>query len=332
MREAYEAFLAEFPDYASTTPLDALRASDYGRLDAAGHVYLDYTGACLYGASQITEHSQLLNGSVLGNPHSASPSSSAATSLVERARSAVLAFFNAAGDYTAIFTLNASGALKHVGECYPFAPGSRLLLTADNHNSVNGIREFAQAKGASVDYVPLSVPELRVDAAGLEARLSAAEPGRPHLFAYPAQSNFSGVQHPLGAIEQAHAKGWDVLLDAAAFVSSNRLDLNAVQPDFVGLLLQDVRYPTGVGCLLVAQRRDWKTSPALVRRWHRQLRDGARTDPPAVAGGGGLRGRHVEFSGHPRGGTRPSAPGRRRSRARRVAGSLPHGLAARAAH
>jgi molybdenum cofactor sulfurtransferase len=252
MREAYEAFLAEFPGYASTASLDALRASEYGRLDAGGHVYLDYTGACLYGASQITEHSRLLNGAVLGNPHSASPSSSAATLLVERARRAVLAFFNAAEDYTAIFTLNASGALKHVAECYPFAPGSRLLLTADNHNSVNGIREFAQAKGASVDYVPLSVPELRVDAAGLEARLSAAEPGRPHLFAYPAQSNFSGVQHPLGSIDQAHAKGWDVLLDAAAFVSSNRLDLSAVKPDFVCVSFYKMfGYPTGVGCLLV---------------------------------------------------------------------------------
>ena len=51
-------------------------------------------------------------------------------------------------DYIAIFTLNATGALKHVGESYPFSAGDRLLLTVDNHNSVNGIREFAVARGA----------------------------------------------------------------------------------------------------------------------------------------------------------------------------------------
>ena len=67
------------------------------------------------------------------------------------------------GDYTAVFTANATGALKLVGEAYPFTAGSRLLLTVDNHNSVNGIREFACARGAAVEYAPLTFPELRID-------------------------------------------------------------------------------------------------------------------------------------------------------------------------
>ena len=33
-------------------------------------------------------------------------------------------------------------------------PGDRFLLTFDNHNSVNGIREFARARGAETTYVP----------------------------------------------------------------------------------------------------------------------------------------------------------------------------------
>ena len=73
----------------------------------------------------------------------------AMTQLVEHARAFVLEFFNASPDeYTVIFTPNASGALKLVGEAYPFAPGDQYLLTFDNHNSVNGIREFARARGA----------------------------------------------------------------------------------------------------------------------------------------------------------------------------------------
>jgi selenocysteine lyase/cysteine desulfurase len=72
------------------------------------------------------------------------------TKLVEQARRAVLDWFNASPDeYVAIFTANATGALKHVGESYPFSPGTGLLLTVDNHNSVNGIRQFAQDRGGT---------------------------------------------------------------------------------------------------------------------------------------------------------------------------------------
>ena len=77
------------------------------------------------------------------------------TELVERARAAVLEFFRASPDeYVAIFTPNATGALRLVGEAYPFRAGDRFLLTFDNHNSVNGIREFARARGAETTYVP----------------------------------------------------------------------------------------------------------------------------------------------------------------------------------
>ena len=254
MGDASARFLQAHPDYRSTAALDALRASDYGRLDACLHTYLDYTGAGLYAESQIREHADLLTRTVFGNPHSGSLASMATTDLVEGTRASVLEFFNAAADYTAVFTLNATSALKLVGEAYPFAPGGRYLLTADNHNSVNGIREFAAAKGAEVDYAPLTVPELRIDRAALSARLAegGARTRTGNLFAFPAQSNFSGVKHPLDLVAEANAGGWDVLLDAAAFVPSNRLDLGAVQPSFVTISFYKMfGYPTGVGCLLV---------------------------------------------------------------------------------
>jgi molybdenum cofactor sulfurtransferase len=264
-REEYAVFLENYSDYRRTAALDDLRASDYRRLDDQQHTYLDYTGAGLHGASQVQEHSDLLNSRILGNPHSGSLSSSAATSLVEKTRQHILDYFRAPrSEYTAVFTANATGALKHVGECYPFARGGRFLLTADNHNSVNGIREFASARGAAIDYVPLTVPDLRIDRNGLEALLDAVEPDHPSLFAFPAQSNFSGVRHPLELIRKAQDKGWDVLLDAAAFVPTSRLDLGAVHPDFVSISFYKMfGYPTGVGCLLVRTaalaklRRPW---------------------------------------------------------------------------
>jgi selenocysteine lyase/cysteine desulfurase len=263
--DRFREFLAKHPEYESTTRLDEIRATEYSRLDEAGDVYLDYTGAGLYAVSQVRRHAELLASSLLGNPHSASPASSDATHLVERSRRAVLDWFNAGDDYTAIFTLNATGALKHVGESYPFSAGDRLLLTFDNHNSVNGIREFAVARGASVSYAPLTTPELRVDRSALDDLLNNnADRNANNLFAFPAQSNFTGVKHPLELVEHAHAKGWDVLLDAAAFVPTNRLDLQKISPEFLCVSFYKMfGYPTGVGCLLVRKsalaklRRPW---------------------------------------------------------------------------
>jgi len=308
-------FLSAYPGYRSTAPLDRLRATEYSYLDAGGHVYLDYTGAGLPAQAQLAAHAERIRGQCFGNPHSENPTSTASTELIQRARCAVLAHFNAPPqEYAAIFTANATGACRLIGEAYPFGPRTRLVLTQDNHNSVNGIREFARSRGALTRYVPFCSPELRIDddaigqalarrgpgplgTAGRVARggvapwagrgsrarrqrsldpegepgadrsaaaLSAAAPHRRGLFAYPAQSNFSGVQHPLRGIELAHEQGYDVLLDAAAYVPSNRLDLSVVKPDFVPVSWYKVfGYPTGVGCLIARRealgrlRRPW---------------------------------------------------------------------------
>ena len=232
--------------------LSDLRRREYGRLDAGGHVYLDYTGAGLYADSQLAEHVELLRRNVFGNPHSLNPTSAAMTGLVEQARASVLAFFGASPDeYVVVFTPNATGALRLVGESYPFQAGDRFLLTFDNHNSVNGIREFARARGAETTYVPSVAPELRVDESLLPRYLTEVGGDHHNLFAFPAQSNFSGVQHPLDWIDQAHDHGWDVLLDAAAFVPTNRLDLSRWRPDFVALSFYKMfGWPTGIGALL----------------------------------------------------------------------------------
>ncbi len=255
--EEFALFLEEQPSYARTEVIDDLRAREYTRLDAQGHVYLDYTGGGLYAESQLRWHTSLLKNRVLGNPHSLNPTSAAMTRLAEEARRKVLVFFNASPDeYVVIFTPNASGALKLIGEAYPFSEGDHFLLTFDNHNSVNGIREYARARGVATTYVPLVLPETRVDEKELLCMLDELPVDSANgLFAYPAQSNFSGVQHPLEWIEAAQQHGWDVILDAAAFVATNRLDLGRWKPDFVPVSFYKMfGYPTGVGCLLA--RRD----------------------------------------------------------------------------
>lgn len=250
--DPFSRFIEQYPQYTQTSNIDVLRAAEYKILDHGNHVYLDYTGGGLYAASQLKAHHDLLSRNIFGNPHSYNPTSMHATELVESARAYVLEFFNASPDeYVCIFTQNASGALKIIGEAYPFGEGCRYLLIFDNHNSVNGIREYANAKGASVQYIPVVLPDLRVDENVLFNELESLDLGCFNLFAFPAQSNFSGVQHPLTWIKKAQTLGWDVLLDAAAFTPTNRLDLSKWKPDFVPLSFYKMfGYPTGVGALL----------------------------------------------------------------------------------
>ncbi|MDT8433826.1 MAG: aminotransferase class V-fold PLP-dependent enzyme [Anaerosomatales bacterium] len=258
-------FLERFPGYETGGDFEALRASDYSRLDRHGHIYLDYTGGGLYAESQVRSHHDMLAEGVFGNPHSHNPTSLASTHLVAEAREAVFGFFNAdPSEYEVIFTPNASGALKLVGESYPFEAGSCYLMSFDNHNSVNGIREFARRGGADVVYVPVRKPELRLDETLVRRALERPAECQHRLFAYPAQSNFSGVQHPLEWIAEARELGWDVLLDSAAFAPTNRLDLSVAKPDFVPLSFYKMfGYPTGIGALIARRsalaklRRPW---------------------------------------------------------------------------
>jgi len=229
-----------------TDDFTAVRRREFARLDRSGHVYLDYTGSALYPESLVRDHAAALSEQVLGNPHSESPSSDRSTGLLADARRAVLDFFEAdPSDYGVVFTANASAAIKLVGESFPFTPRSALLLAADNHNSVNGLRAFAARRGARVTTLPLD-RDLRLAV----AELPAAGPA-PGLFAFPAQSNFSGVRHSLELVARAQTLGWRVLVDAAAFVPTHPLSLREVAPNFVALSFYKMfGWPTGVGALI----------------------------------------------------------------------------------
>ena len=239
---------------------------------------------------------------MLGNPHSQNLPSQGDDRPGRGHPGHVLEFFRAAPEeYEVIFTPNATGALRLVGEAYPFGPGDHYLLTFDNHNSVNGIREFARAKGARSATCAVTPPTCGCRTiAGPAAQHSAsaatasgrrlvdgrAGGGGHNLFAFPAQSNFSGVQHPLEWIAEAQEAGWDVLLDAAAFVPTNRLDLSRWHPDYVTLSFYKIfGYPTGIGALLVRRPSAGQAAPPLVRgrQHHVLLGAGRRTRQAAVS-------------------------------------------------
>ena len=252
------------PTRAAAPDFAALRSREFGRLDDGGHAYLDYTGSALYPDRLVAAHATALRGTVLGNPHSESPTSLASTALVNEARARVLRFFDADPDeYVVCFTANTSSAIQLVASAYPFGADAPFILAADNHNSVNGVRAYAERAGARVHYLPLD-DELRLHDVASELTVLRKTHVGAGLVAFPAQSNFSGVRHPLALVDKARALGYDVLLDAAAYVPTSPLSLRRTPASFVVCSFYKMfGYPTGIGALIARReslarlRRPW---------------------------------------------------------------------------
>jgi selenocysteine lyase/cysteine desulfurase len=263
--------------------LHHLRAREFSYLDAHRACYLDYAGAALPAQSQLAAQHALQAGHIFGNPHSLHRASRLSTDAIEIARARVLEFLDAdPSEYSVCFTANTSAAIKLVAESFPFGSTSTLVLSQDNHNSVNGIREYASRRRARIMAVPLD-RELRL--ARPRAVLASRRQRGSSLFALPAQSNFSGVKHPLSLIAEAQRLGYRVLLDAAAFVPANAISLRELSPDFLTLSIYKLfGFPAGVGALVARREalaeleRPWFAGGTVewvstIHRAHR-LRDG----------------------------------------------------------
>jgi hypothetical protein len=98
-------------------------------------------------------------------------------------------------------------------------------------------------------------------------------------------SPHAGVKYPLAWINAVKAKSrpgtrWRVLLDAAAYVPTQPLDLSAARPDFVSMSFYKIfGYPTGLGALLVRVEAAGEL---------KKVRGAARTSVCACGGGGAV--------------------------------------------
>lgn len=232
--------------------IEFLRNHDFRRLLEQRHIYVDYTGGGQCPATVLEQYHALLSTTVFGNPHSNNPTSAHTTKLIEAVRRQILDYFHAGNEYDIIFTANASAAMKILGEAYPWDKATAYILARDNHNSVMGTREFAQRGGASLSYWDLTA-ELRlqpnIDELIDQAQTSGAT---KVVVAFPAQSNFSGVMHPLEYVQRAQAKGATVWLDAAAFVPTHELNVTTVPVDALCLSFYKILgFPTGIGALII---------------------------------------------------------------------------------
>lgn len=240
---------------------DELRATEFPQLQP-GMVYADWVGAALPPVRLINAHHKVLTTTVLGNPHSHHEPSTRALQQIMDTRMAILRYFHASpSEYEVIFTQNATAAIRML-EHYKWI-GGELLMTADNHNSINGLRETAKRGDAIHRYAPI-LPNMQLDEEKLERMLKHPRSSGNRIFIYPAKSNYTGTLHSLEWVKRAKDLGWDVMLDAAAYLSNRRLDLSVVKPDFVPVSFYKLfGYPTGVGCLII--KKD--VYPHMHKKW-----------------------------------------------------------------
>ncbi|KAJ7358440.1 methyltransferase type 11 [Mycena albidolilacea] len=250
---AYTEFLLNFPEYKLTWTLDALRRTDYSRPIDSGETYADYMGGAIYPESLPDSR-----GFKFDTSHSLRLSAICA----DEARAAVLAFFRAPPDeYTVIFTPNASGALKLVGESYPLTNESRYTLARDSHNSAHETRKFAAHRDARVCYIP-STPTGGLNVTTAHRLVFRHQPNStdaaPCLFVMTAQSNITNAKSPLSIMQYAAALGYHTVLDAAALAPTSDISITDYLVDAMAVSFYKMfGFPTGVGAL-IAKKSFWR--------------------------------------------------------------------------
>ncbi|XP_076025441.1 molybdenum cofactor sulfurase [Genypterus blacodes] len=261
---AFETFQQLWSHYGYAQDLDATVAQEFSRMK--GITYLDHAAATLYPESLLRDFCQDMSNNVYGNPHSRSPSSRLTHDTVEGVRYRILQHFNATPEeYSVIFTSGCTAALKLVAESFPWRlhtdneAGSHFSYLTDSHTSVVGIRGLTSSLG--VVTLPVSQQEVENGTKNI-AQGEDVTCQTPHLFCYPAQSNFSGKKYPLSYVKGIQARHlypacnhqgrWFVLLDAASHVSSSPLNLQECPADFIPISFYKMfGFPTGLGALIV---------------------------------------------------------------------------------
>ena len=193
---------------------------------------------------------------------------------VSGSRAAIAGFINAKSEKEILFTLNTTQALNAVALGFNFRSGDTVLTTDREHNS-NLIPwlQLASRGLIKLECIPMNSDE-EFDLDLLERKLKS---GGVRLVSMGYVSNITGYVIPAGEIiSLAHKYGARVLLDAAQAAPHMKIDVSALDVDFLAFSLHKMCGPRGLGVLYA------KTE--LLNRRNQE----AETDrlSPAILGGG----------------------------------------------
>jgi selenocysteine lyase/cysteine desulfurase len=188
------------------------------------------------------------------------------TELFERSRAEVAGFLGCRADDDVVFTRSTTDSLNLLAAALP--SGTRIFVFETEHHAA--LLPWRTREDCRVTYLdaPRS-PAAAVDA--LERALDARPDRGPALLCVTGASNVTGEVWPVRELARvAHAHGVRVVLDAAQLAPHRRVDVTALDVDYVAFSGHKLYAPFGSGVL--AGRADW-----------------LRAADPYLAGGGASR-------------------------------------------
>lgn len=197
-------------------------------MHSAGSIYLDHAGTTLYPKSLVDRFAHEMTTSLLGNPHSTSPSSQLSTLRIEDTRLRALQLFGAdPTEFDLIFVANATAGIKLVVEALRArSEGFDFIYHQSSHTSLVGVREEAQNSSCLDDN------QIREWLSGSDSIADQIKPSSTVLFAYPGQSNMDGRRYPLAWSDQV--RGHSSLDGISCFTLLDAASLAATAPLFLG--------------------------------------------------------------------------------------------------
>jgi cysteine desulfurase/selenocysteine lyase len=172
-----------------------------------------------------------------------------ATEAYEGGRERVRAFLNAASVREIVFTRNATEGINLVAHSFArprLQAGDEVLISAmEHHSNIVPWQLACEATGATLTVAPIDDRgELIIEE--FERRLTP----RTRLVSITHMSNALGTITPVREIVRlAHARGVPVLLDASQAAYHMRLDVQALDCDFLVATGHKLYGPTGIGVL-----------------------------------------------------------------------------------
>ena len=216
-----------------------------------GHplVYLD-NGATTQKPAAVIDAVNTYYSRYNANPHrGAYDLSVKATDLYEHARKRVKTFINARHGYEIVFTKNASESLNLLAYSYGMhfvEAGDEIVISiAEHHSNLIPWQQVAKARGAVLKYMYLD-DDGRIAAAEIENKITA----RTKIVAVTHVSNVLGIVNPVDAVvKKAHSVGAVVIIDGAQSVPQMKIDIQALDADFLVFSGHKMLSPMGIGVL-----------------------------------------------------------------------------------
>ncbi len=172
-----------------------------------------------------------------------------ATAMYEDARVKIARFINATSAHEIVYTRNTTESINLVAYTWARAnlkPGDMLILTEmEHHSNLVPWHILSAEKGLRLEFIPVT-PDGLLDLEGYRKLLSEG----PKLVSFTHMSNVLGTITPAAEIiRMAHEAGALTILDGAQSVPHLKVDVQALDVDFLAFSAHKMCGPTGIGAL-----------------------------------------------------------------------------------